>query len=198
MIYRQYAKKVHKIYSQLDRQIESFKRATGLECLDPCGQCCLNPHVEATILEMLPLSLHLLGTGQAEFWLDRIYERESNTKCIFFQNSPDTPHHGQCLFYNKRALICRLFNFSAIKNKKDRWLLVSCKRLKDSSSEKVIKAQEMIDNGLDVPKMNIYAMRIFNINVHLGSKYYPINMAFKIALETVLMRSKFFFRKMAS
>ena len=61
-------------YQLLSQEFGSYQKTSGLNCVEGCGACCNNPQVEASVLEMLPLALHLFDTGQAEAYLQQMHD----------------------------------------------------------------------------------------------------------------------------
>ena len=59
------------LYQDVNAQIASLQAATGLQCPPGCGQCCENPEVESSPLEMVPMALELIRRGDAAAWLEQ-------------------------------------------------------------------------------------------------------------------------------
>ena len=107
------------LYHELDAHMEVFKAQIGLECLRYCKTCCrtAEEQVEITLLEALPLGIHLWQTGQAELWLEKLSRLEPEEPCLFFRREDSTSAWG-CSCYELRPLVCRLFGFAAVLDKK--------------------------------------------------------------------------------
>lgn len=177
------AAEVQEVFDQLDASITEFKQATTLHCKAGCWKCCHKADIEATPLEFLPLAMHLYKQGLAEEWLLRL-ESDSSPYCTVL--SPGSLASGKCSEYPHRGLICRLFGYSARKNKHGRKELVTCTIIKTEQTEPYQKAQEEIDGGFPVPVMSHYYTRLVNLDASLAGELLPINAAIRKAIETVL------------
>jgi uncharacterized protein len=93
---------------------------------------------------------------------------------------------GLCSEYPHRGLICRLFGYSARTNKYDKRELVTCQIIKTEQAAPYQQAVTKIEEGSDVPVMNQYYMQLHAIDFELTRDFYPINMAIRKAIETVL------------
>lgn len=162
----------------LDREIADFKHSTGMDCLPGCGDCCLYPEIEATVLEFLPLGYYLYKEGRAAEFLSRDLSRE--TPCILFRQNRDSGQWG-CSLYPYRGLICRLFGFSATLSKEGAPLLATCKKIK----KKWPGYQGAMEGAGGVPIMRDYYNRLRDINPGLAGTLYPINEAIRRAIEQV-------------
>ncbi|MDQ3536000.1 MAG: YkgJ family cysteine cluster protein [Bacteroidota bacterium] len=180
--------KVHQIesvFEALDQEISRFQQETGLGCISGCGACCKKPDIEATVLEFLPLAYHLFKTGKDIDVLEKLEKINNAPPCTFFSTLLPSYQSGLCTIYLHRGLICRLFGFSATKDKEGRPVLATCKIIKTELSEKYKTAVQSIEEGGFVPIMNQYYMKLLAIDLDLGNRFYPINEAIRIAIEKV-------------
>lgn len=173
------------VYADLDEQISQFQNESGINCLKDCGQCCENPAVETTVLEMLPLAFSLWRTDKALLGLESAEKTNRLGRCVFYQPDPRVPGNGRCGCYSFRPLICRLFGFSAVPDKNRRSVWVTCPRIKNEYAQTVKKVQEKIDGVFFIPIMNSYSTKILGVNPSLGTGQFPINEAIAVAIETV-------------
>ena len=179
----QKVKDVKRVYDRLDREIALLQKESGLHCISGCGECCKKPDIEATPLEFLPLALQLFDEGRAETALE---ELKTNTGSLCYVFRPNvTNFGGLCNEYPSRGLICRLFGFTARRNKEGGSELVTCKLLKEQQAEAYQSVVESLKSGKQIPVMSNYYSRISSID-HTLVEFYPINMAIQKALETVL------------
>src|SRR5690348_15743067 len=95
-------KSVEAVFEKLDGGISGFQSATTLHCKSGCGQCCFKPDIEATLLEFLPFAFHLYHSNQAEAWLGRLRETDSDI-CLIL--NPTQAGAGLCSQYSHRGLI---------------------------------------------------------------------------------------------
>ncbi len=174
---------VKRLYKRLDAEIEAFQKSTTLHCLSGCGECCKKPDIEATPLEFLPLALQLFDEGKAEQALEDIKQKKDSLCYVFRPNV--TNFGGLCNEYPNRGLICRLFGYTARRDKEGKAELVTCKLIKEQQNEAYTKAIDDIKNGKKVVVMSDYYSRLSHID-HTLVDFYPINQAMEKALETVL------------
>lgn len=109
-----------RIYSDAERAVAGFQKATGAVCPDGCGICCTR-----FTPDILPV--------EAEFLSDWILRHQPDQGRLFLAQDPgcfadcgsgdpcplyrsDNPLH--CSVYEGRPLICRLFGFSSMATKK--------------------------------------------------------------------------------
>lgn len=182
------AESVERLFANLDEEIGAFLATTGLACPKGCGACCLNPDIESTVLEFLPLARHLVASGQAEAWLQQL--ENASSPCAGFRPGPQ-PDEGSCGIYSHRGLICRLFAFSAVRNKAGALCLTACRVMKTRTPRQVANTQTRIDQGLYIPLMADYALRLGGLDPALGLDFHPINRAIQLALERALLDASF-------
>ena len=179
-------KAVKGLFHQLDKEIDQFKTRSGLNCLAGCGSCCHKPDIEATILEFLPLAIDLYQKGQVDEVLDLINSNEDG-RCVIFSPFLVGGTTGFCSNYSQRGLICRLFGFSATRDKNGIRNIATCKKIKEAMPELFQKANTGIQNGDKIPGITNYYSKLQAIDLNIGGKMYPINQAIKWAIETVAL-----------
>ena len=186
-------KEVKQIYRQLDADLQRYKKESGLKCLRFCSHCCEKHDITATVLEFLPLAYHLYKENLCEEYLLKLKESEAGDKhtCILLTFQGKRENAGRCLAYKMRPLVCRLFGFSAVLDKNCRPQLVTCREIKQKYSEKYLKTVRLLETAepeapMDVPIMKNYCMMLYGVDLSLGQKYYPLNTALRMAIESVL------------
>lgn len=175
---------VRRVYAQADAQIARFQKRSGISCKPGCGQCCENPRVYATVLELFPLALYLWNSGTASMWMERIANHEDDNRCIFYAPDDTSPGHGRCSVYKNRALICRMFGFSARRDKKDKLSLVTCTIIKQLYPRAIERIHNEFDH-FDVPRIADLSRSIGGIDPYRGVEQLQINRAVYAALEKV-------------
>ena len=169
--------------TDLDAEISRFQASSGLHCRHGCGQCCFKPDIEATVLEFLPFAWHLHSVGEEEKWRERLLNTDSPT-CVIL--NPLQPGAGLCSQYLHRGLICRLFGYSARTNKYQKKELVTCQVIKTEQAAAFEESSRQIEMGGQVPVMSDYYYRLQSIDPDLAREFYPINIAIRKAIETVM------------
>lgn len=183
--------KLKKIFKHADREAILFSKRADLHCLPGCGRCCENPRVETTVLEFMPLADELWKKGEALQWLDKIDQLQSSGICVFYKPDPLGAGRGRCGVYQLRPNICRLYGFSAGKDKRGVKRLITCEPIKTAQPRQVIQAKQRIQEGMPVPTMQHFAMKVFQLHPFWGREQLPINQAIKIALEKAGLKRSF-------
>jgi Fe-S-cluster containining protein len=172
------------LYDELDRAVASFAHETGMHCPPGCGACCLSPHVEATVAEMLPLALRLFTEGQVENVLERL--QESSATCAQYESTPGQPEKGRCRSYAQRPVLCRLFGYFGSRDKTGQPRYGACRVLQAAEAERIQRIEAELKNGtLELPFLTPAHERIAEIGGSLGVEMMPINRALTRAIEMI-------------
>jgi Fe-S-cluster containining protein len=183
--YARPAAAVRALYRRLDRRIASFRRASGLGCPPGCGECCLSPEVEATVLEMLPLVLDLRRRGLLASTLERLGVGAPR-RCLFYSPAPLGAFGGHCSVYPWRPLLCRLFGFASVAGPQGRPELAVCGRMRAAVPDRTRTAAAAVLAGrLRAPLMRDWSLAAYRLDPALGANPLPLNSALKQALERV-------------
>jgi len=181
------------IYEEADRKILRFQEATGLKCPPGCGSCCVCQEVEATVLEVLPLTSEVFSGQQEDLLYTKIEEQEGkgDRVCILYQPDLQTPGNGRCPYYKVRPLLCRLFGFAARRNKEGNPELCTCRRLRETSPQEVQKGEKKVRSEFSLPVYQEISMRIAVLNPGMGFRRLPLNLAIKSAIEKVYLKKEY-------
>jgi Fe-S-cluster containining protein len=175
---------VEGVFHTLDEAIAAFQNGSKLHCKTGCGKCCFKPDIEATALEFLPFAHHLYQQGLAHDWFEKLKTSEEAV-CLIL--NPTQSGAGLCSQYTYRGLICRLFGYSARTDKYGGRELVTCHIIKTEQNEAYEKTRKRVKNNEEpIPVMNQYYMQLHAIDPELARDFYPINLAIRKAIETVL------------
>ena len=169
------------IYAEMDIEILQFQSRTSLQCPAGCGKCCKSDRVEAAVIELVPLANEIFRKGEAPFWHEKAFEADDKGTCLFFVPDQADATKGRCKFYAWRPSMCRLFGFSAEKNKKNQNDLIICEHQKKTFPETAAQARQSVAQGLHVPGIAEYHLRLFGLSS--DNRLMPINMAIRVALE---------------
>ncbi len=172
-------KRVKRIYRQLAIHNSTFKRVSGMNCPENCGECCKKPDIEATVLEFLPAAYELYMSGEFEGILEKLSSGDDPV-CVFFNPFREG---GSCTIYAERGLICRLFGFSTRPDKNGNRALVTCSILKSSMDPVILR-----NTIQKAPVMPSYYMKLFGIDPQMSTTYFPVNEAIRKAIEIVLFQ----------
>ncbi len=174
---------IEEVFYEASRTSGAFAKVSGLQCPPGCGACCLSPHHEATIAEMLPMAAFLWETAGAEAVLSRINNAAVPSTCVMYAPSPQDPQQGRCLAYEFRPLTCRLFGFCGRRDKQGHKEYMPCRIFKEQFPDNVARVQAAVAQGLDVPLIGDHAMKVFSVDPQLGAQALPINQALLKAIE---------------
>lgn len=183
-------KELVELYQELDREVDRFKKAAGLDCLEFCKKCCAatEERIEVSVFECLPLSIHLWGRGEAESLLGRIAAGDEKSLCVLRSAADSFAPAWGCALYAWRPLLCRLFGFSAVLDKRGHPRIALCRAVKDADPGAESRTTQKIISGLKPVVLSHWAEKASSLNPHLGRKRYPINQALRLALEKVGFR----------
>ncbi|GIV32869.1 MAG: hypothetical protein KatS3mg031_0404 [Chitinophagales bacterium] len=177
---------VERLFRQTDDDLQRFRAESGLQCKIGCGACCTKPDIHATVLEFLPFAYQCFREGCAEQMLE-VLRNNHTSFCALFRLTTVDSQAGNCSAYQYRGLICRLFGFSAYRDKYGKPTLVTCRTIKETAPVQYEQTVQRIACGnLQPPLISCYYMRLSQIDPTLGTEQYPINVAITEALETVL------------
>lgn len=176
-------REVELVFDDLDKEINSFQSWSHLKCRSGCGKCCIKNDIEASVLEFLPLGQHLYEQNQALEWLDRLETIDIGQCCLYV---PSSLNGGLCAEYKNRGLICRLFGFSARKNKYGKKELVTCQTIKSDNESRWREVLLGLEYDFSVPITSQHYMRLHGIDHELAKQVLPINQAITRAIKVIL------------
>ncbi|MDX3772573.1 YkgJ family cysteine cluster protein [Chromatiaceae bacterium AAb-1] len=185
---RELARRVEAVYGEIADTYAHYQQQRGLNCRSGCGECCLQPTIEATVLEVLPLVLSLFDQGKAEQTLAQLEELTEPQGCFFYQRLSFDGRQGQCSVYQQRPSICRLFGAAGYRDKQGQPALSVCKVIK--ADRTTAYQQTLIAMESDPPPMMMASKELINqLDYELGGQHLPVNEAVKQALEKVLFKA---------
>lgn len=168
-----------KIYREIEKKSLLFNKSSGVYCPDGCGECCNNPDVEVSTLEVLPLAMHLWKTGKALETLEILDTTiDKKAPCIFFKKDERVSWKGRCIVYKYRFLVCRLFGYYKTKDKNGNYTWGACRILKRNYPNIVM-------NRSEIPAISEYSMRILSLSTDFEGRLLPVNLAVKHAIESI-------------
>src|SRR4051812_18901933 len=103
---REFSHNLEKLYEEMSSTFSSYQSSTGWSCLSGCGKCCLNPEIEASPLEMIPMALKLYDEGKLEAWIEKLKSTDQEF-CLAYEG--DIQGKGKCGQYSTRPSVCRMF-----------------------------------------------------------------------------------------
>ncbi len=176
---------VEKLFASLDKEQKQLKAKSGISCFSGCGKCCHNPEIYATPLEFLPLAYSYFLVGRAEEMLETLKENRSPV-CQLLSLYVQGQSGGLCGDYQQRGLVCRLFGYSAQRDKHGKLHLLTCKEIKTQLSEEFLETNKRINEDWKAPVASEYYQKLKNIDIVLSDTSLPINEAIAKAIEEVM------------
>lgn len=182
---RELSRTVEATLTEVADKFSTYQQQQGLHCRPGCGECCLQPTIEATALEMLPLALSLFDQGIAEQILQQFDQQPLAKNCMFYQKRTFDGRQGQCTIYQHRPSICRMFAAAGYRDKLGQTSLSVCKIIKSERAEQYAESLIMLTSS-PPPLMMIASEALKELDYSFGNNLQPINLALKHALEKVL------------
>ena len=133
-----------KVYRRADDAVAAFCTASGLACPRGCGTCCEGFVPDVMPIEAAAVAVFLADADKAAAWSVAASGRgqspeEASTSTGKRQSCPlyaaDTPWH--CTVYEARPLVCRLFAFSAVRDKRGQSSFALCRLMPAAPSTAV-------------------------------------------------------------
>jgi uncharacterized protein len=162
--FKSISKEIENLYSEMSEESSLYQKKNSIYCPVKCDNCCKNPSVSSTPLEMLPLALELIKNNNTD--LD--WNKET---CLF--------NNKGCSVYSVRPTVCRLFGWSQVSAKDGRRLSICPKTV----SNGVLNA--------NAPDIEMWSRKIKEIHPEWSNQILPINQSLKIMVEKVLFYQSF-------
>lgn len=176
------------IYQEMTKTFSEFQKEVGLPCASGCGSCCVNPEIEASILEMLPFAVKAWEEDRLEETLTAV-EAVLEGNCYLFDGDLTTGK-GSCRSYNERPSLCRMFGVGGYYDKNHVPTLSICKVIRASAPDHSAKILSQIKN-YDVPSISKWATLTSSLGNPTLNVRMPINLAMKAALEKTALYAQY-------
>ncbi len=177
---REFSHNLEKLYQAMSAEFSAYQSTTGLACLAGCGRCCLNPEIEASVFELIPMALAIYDEGTLDQWVERLQSTRRETCEAFVPG--EKPGEGKCGRYHQRPSVCRMFGVAGHHKKEDQVTLSICRYIKEYYA--LTEAQLVSDNS-DIPMMVEWSYRMTALDPNLMQDRRPINEALLGALQKV-------------
>jgi Fe-S-cluster containining protein len=194
----QTTREVESLLEELGSRAAAFARACGLACRAGCGDCCVNPAVECTPLEMLPAARALLEEGVAEAVRTRLSSPPTPDEeaCPFFErrgHAADGRVQGRCGRYAQRPVVCILFGAAARDDGHGGREVLACRVMKHDDPARVERANAVAKgmSASDATLASEAALVLTGICPRRGATRVPLREALRMALEDVLLEDAY-------
>lgn len=180
---------IHKALEEVSGVYKDLQNASGLNCLESCGQCCDNPNIFVRPSELLPAAELIYRQGQSDEVLEKLAAMTVGTehkKCFFFQKLDDS-HRGRCLAYEGRPLLCRSFGVFLRVGKSGKREFSVCKPMKENQADLYQKLQKEVDNFHEYNLIDEVSYKFYQVDMDLAQEAeVQINLALLLALKKVV------------
>ncbi len=177
---------LQKVLQKIDQKLLEIQKQTGLVCPFGCGSCCNNPNIEVSPLDWIFQAEIILETGTLEATLRKLEGQEKHSVCIYYNSDPGYRGSGRCLVYENRPVVCRLFGFSAVRDKNGLKKASICKIHKEALPNESRKFALLAERTDFVPVFSEIYTEFLGIKPNWGEQM-PINLALKKALEILVL-----------
>jgi Fe-S-cluster containining protein len=174
---------VVEVFLTIDARTAAFRLASGLRCPTGCGDCCRSTKVEATVLELLPAAADILRRDEATLWLAALQRNGESGVCAAYCPEPLDASGGHCRLYRWRPSLCRLFGFSAVKDKHGRREPAVCGRMRALMPPAVKDTRRSVTAAWPAPLVSGYSACLAAIDPTMGVRQLPVNRALREAIE---------------
>lgn len=182
---REFSYNLQKLYAEMSDSFSSYQSFTGWSCLTNCGRCCLNPEIEASLYEMIPMALAIYDEGKLDEWVEKL-QTTNQEHCLAYL--PGTNEgEGKCGRYNERPSVCRMFGVAGYKNKRNDITLSICKFIKENYNTNSTPDYET----QKPPMMAEWSLKISSLEPKLIQDRMPINKALMQALQKVSLYAEY-------
>ncbi|MBP6633341.1 MAG: YkgJ family cysteine cluster protein [Kofleriaceae bacterium] len=176
------------VLAEADAAVDALTAATGLACPTGCGHCCAHHQPHATVADLAPMADAEVVVGTAEARLAALLAAGDDAPCVYFA-AGRLP--GGCTAYALRPLICRLFGFSAVRDKHGQPELAACHVHKRERPAAVARAVAHVGAGGPVAVMADLQAQADALDPDSARVQHPINRALRLALERALLRAAY-------
>lgn len=172
--YKEIATKIKEIYKEVDNKNTQFSKKYNIACSTTClGVCCKDKNVSVSPIDLIPLALDIIENGQEQEMLAKLKESK-NEGCVFFKN-------GRCSVYENRAMLCRGFGYSQLRDKNKKAVLSVCSEISKNYSHPIAK-----HNAHEALNLVDSCTQIKQLKPEWGHLELPFNQSLQFCLENIL------------
>ena len=171
--------KLSAIYAKIEQQVDKLQKKTCVSCIANCGECCKRFEPYISVLEAVPLAKYLRNNPEKH----ELYKQNVKRNEVKWYACPFYDDEKHCTVYPIRPLICRLFGFSANRDRYNKVVFSTCSKIENEMPEKVKVARALTRTGLDVPIYQDIAQQIQEIDFYMATDYHPFSRSVQIAVD---------------
>lgn len=177
------------LYRRSDAAVAEFAERSGVACPAGCGSCCEGFVPDIVPLEAAYLAAYLAGADKplaysiAANGLEARSRDDGRVGCPLYAD--DNPYH--CTVYEARPLICRMFAFSATRDKLGAPTFAVCRKGTSLGGVRSAKGDALIEAfGVEPPVMADLGSELASIEPESSGSRKPLPEAVREALSRVL------------
>ncbi|MFH2113344.1 MAG: YkgJ family cysteine cluster protein [Spirochaetota bacterium] len=171
------------LYHRADEAVSAFCAGSGLVCPHGCGTCCEGFVPDVMPIEAAAVAAFLADKDKAAAWT--LAGSGWGQSCPLY--AADSPWH--CTVYEARPLVCRLFAFSAVRDKRGQSSFALCRLMPTAPGRTARSASGSSIMGIfraEPPLMADYGNEILALDPHSNGDRAPLPEALVDALSQVL------------
>jgi len=177
------------LYRRSDAAVAAFAEGSGVACPFGCGSCCEGFVPDIVPLEAAYLAAYLAGVDRPLAYSIAANGIEARTRddgrvgCPLYAD--DRPNH--CTVYEARPLICRMFAFSATRDKRGTPAFAVCRHGTSSGGARSASGEALLEAfGVEPPVMADLGSELASIEPESSGARKPLPEALRAALSRVL------------
>lgn len=174
------------LYRTADELTATVSSAAGLVCPTGCGACCVRAAPHVSVSDVAPIARAAVASGEAEALLARARATGAGP-CVLFAPGQLA---GGCTVYPIRPLVCRLFAFTAVRDKRGQAELAMCREHVAADPDAPTRARAYLDGGGAVGYFADLQTEAHE-PADGPAELVPINVALASALERELLRAQY-------
>jgi Fe-S-cluster containining protein len=190
------------LYRDADVLTDQVSRGAGLACPTGCGACCVRTPPHVSVADMAPIARAVIEGGAPERGeragsmpagreaAEALHARATAAgpgPCVLFAPA-QLP--GGCTVYAMRPVICRLFAFAAVRDKRGALELAVCREHTAADPTAPARARAYLDGGGAAPVFADLQLEAHDPDDG-PAELMPINDALATALERALLRARY-------
>lgn len=174
------------LHAEADRQTTAVAGATGLACPTGCGACCVRTPPHVSVSDVAPIARAAIASGEAEALLERAAAIGPGPCALFAPGQLP----GGCTVYAIRPVICRLFAFAAVRDKRGQPELAICREHSAAQPGVRARVEAYLAAGGEVAYFADLQLAAHDPDDG-DAELVPINVALARALERELLRARY-------
>lgn len=177
------------VYKRADAAVERFIKTSKVSCPFGCGSCCESFVPDILPVEALYLATFIAASDKASAYtlaasgMHARKRSDGRVGCPLYND--DSPYH--CTVYEARPLVCRMFAFSAVRDKLGNPAFSVCRLGLSDSGIRFASGQKLVEAfGNEPPVMAYMGSELASIDPDSAGNRAPLPKALREAIIRVL------------